>query len=256
MIISSQEHKKFNFPAGEMHVQLLPPFDTIVDAEFVFTKNEDIIELLLFANALKEHHQTLGRLKIPYVPFGRQDRVASVGECFSLRVFADLINSLNAFEVIVIDPHSDVIPALIKNCTVIHQHEIFDPLLNTHFDNDNYLLICPDGGALKKIYKLLPGLAMCDGVIECSKLRNVKTGEITGTRVHTTDHQRLYGSTCVIVDDICDGGRTFIEIAKVLKTQFAVKRVALCVTHGFFTKGLDVFEGLIDDIFTRSGRIK
>jgi ribose-phosphate pyrophosphokinase len=230
----------------------------VIHLDWIFQKNSDILELLLFCNAVHEAGMHIGELTIPYVPFGRQDRVAVHGECFSLKVFAELINSVNAAKVNIYDPHSDVTPALIKDCHVIHQHEIFDPLLNAHFDNDNYFLVCPDGGALKKIYKLLPGLNMCDGVLECSKVRDVKTGEIINTKINVAANVAadLIGSTCVIVDDICDGGRTFIEIARILKQSYDVKRVALCVTHGFFTKGMDVFEGLIDDIFTRTGRIK
>jgi ribose-phosphate pyrophosphokinase len=48
-----------------------------------------------------------------------------------------------------------------------------------------------------------------------------------------------------MVDDICDGGRTFIELAKELRGMGAEK-VHLYVTHGFFTKGLSVFDGIID----------
>ena len=61
-----------------------------------------------------------------------------------------------------------------------------------------------------------------------------------------------------IVDDICDGGRTFIEIAKYLKEADSIdsSRIHLMVTHGFFTKGLGVFDGLIDHIYTRKGKIK
>ena len=89
-------------------------------------------------------------------------------------------------------------------------------------------------------------------VVECSKLRNINTGEIRGTKVHSTG---FLNHDCVIVDDICDGGRTFIEIAKVLKQKGAGK-IKLYVTHGIFSKGLDVFDGLIDEIYTMKGRVK
>lgn len=252
------EYEKFYFPSGEMHIKLITPKrHTIADYTWVFEKTEDIVEFLLYSNALKEAGVKTLKITIPFFPFGRQDRVAVFGETFSLKVMCDLVNSLGASYVRVWDPHSDVIPALLNNCKVITQDAIFDPIINNAFDEEDYFLISPDGGALKKIYKLAPRLDRCLGVIECSKLRDVKTGVITETKVYASGFDaRLEGSTCIIVDDICDGGRTFIEIAKVLKERYFVNNVVLCVTHGLFTKGMEPFYGIIDEIFTKDGRIK
>jgi ribose-phosphate pyrophosphokinase len=60
---------------------------------------------------------------------------------------------------------------------------------------------------------------------------------------HVRDHNFL------IVDDICDGGRTFIELAKVLR-PLTNGSIFLYVTHGIFSQGLDVFKGVIDHIYT------
>ena len=242
--------KVFNFPCGETHVKLdFTNCDSAnVDVEFVFENVNEIVELLLVCDAIKRSWRIVNTLNIPYVPFARQDRINVSGEAFSLAVFADLINGIGANEVVVTDPHSDVVPALIKNCKVIHQHEVFAPLLK---DKKDFWIISPDAGSLKKIYKLA-AIVDCAGVIECSKNRDVKTGEITGTVVHTDD---LQGKDCIILDDIIDGGKTFIEIAKVLRTKNCSK-VVLAATHGFFTKGIGVFEGLVDEIYTRSGRVK
>lgn len=230
-----------------MHITVLDR-QNVEEIQFDFTRNEDIIELLLVVDAIKRTGAHLGRLIMPYVPFGRQDRVANPGEAFSLKVFADLINNLGFVQVVITDPHSEVTPALFNNCKVIHQHEIFAPMLANQKD---FVLVSPDGGALKKIYKLAEKVN-CHSVIEFSKHRNVKTGEITGVQTPWID---LNAKDCVIVDDICDGGRTFVEIAKVLQRMKAGK-ITLMVTHGFFTQGLQVFDGLIDEIYTRKGRVK
>ena len=144
------EHTKFNFPCGEMHVKITDPHARRVSLHFIFEKNEDIIELLLVADALKNADMTLEGIAIGYVPFGRQDRVAVPGEAFSLKVFANIINGLGAKEVCIVDPHSDVTTALIENSKVVSQDVIF----KKHFkDRKDFYLISPDGGALKKIYK-------------------------------------------------------------------------------------------------------
>lgn len=241
------KYEKFVFPAGEMQVKITK-FDQNISMIFKYECSEDIIELLLVVDALKRLGVNIKTLIMPYIPFGRQDRVAVKGEAFSLKVFADLINSLEIPEIWVEDPHSDVAVALINNLKVVEQYRIFRSILRSM---QHFYLISPDGGALKKIYKLAAKVN-CIDVIECSKKRDLKTGEITETKVHMEGY--IHGD-CVIVDDICDGGRKFIEIAKALKKKNCGK-VTLCVTHGIFSNGLEVFDGLIDEIYTREGKKK
>ena len=96
------------------------------------------------------------------------------------------------------------------------------------------LLISPDGGALKKIYKVSEYLGGVE-VVECSKSRDVKTGKLSGFKVYSDD---LEGKDCLIVDDICDGGGTFIGLAEELKNKNA-GNLYLAVSHGIFNKGFE-----------------
>jgi ribose-phosphate pyrophosphokinase len=232
-----------------MQVNILPhgPGYSHVDVKFVFEKNEDIIELLLFCDAAKRIGKTLANLYMDYVPFSRQDRTNAKGESFSLFVFANLINSLAFENVHIMDPHSDVTPALIHNCRVSNQWDLMDGVIHAH-TSGNFWLVSPDAGALKKTHKLaqLLNTTRLLGVIESSKIRDTSTGEITGNVVYMPTLFRI-DETFVIVDDICDGGRTFIELAKELRKQDAQK-IHLYVTHGFFTKGPNVFKGIIDQV--------
>jgi ribose-phosphate pyrophosphokinase len=98
-----------------------------------------------------------------------------------------------------------------------------------------YTLVSPDAGATKKTLKVAQhyeGLK----VINCDKIRDTMTGEITGTYVNwgfSMKEMRL-----LIVDDICDGGMTFIKIAEAVQ-KFKPKSIDLYVTHGIFSKGLE-----------------
>ena len=90
-------------------------------------------------------------------------------------------------------------------------------------------------------------LALCLGIenlVECMKERDVKTGALTNFKTTTQD---LTNQTCFIIDDICDGGGTFIGTAKMLKEKGA-KKVVLIVTHGIFSKGSHL--DFIDEIYT------
>lgn len=250
MIYSHIKHKTFNFPCGEMQVNLCESprnaCGELINVGFEFKKNDDIIELLQYCEILKRNGYTLNNLRMDYVPFSRQDRPNETGECFSLKVFCDLINSLEFKFVHITDPHSDVTPALIKNVLVTPQEDIFKESVDSWT-----LFISPDAGSTKKIHKLARKYKDVK-VLQCMKERNTQTGAITKTT--TLDCFPLDNYTCWIIDDICDGGRTFTEIANILRGWNA-KSIKLFITHGFFTKGMEVFS-LIDEIYTKDGRVK
>jgi len=267
MITSTVPYKKFKFPVGELQINLDPDFirtdqsDT-ADVDWVFQSTEELVELMLLCDALKRTGYKLGTLALIYVPFSRQDRVNHPGECFSLSVFATVINALGFETVRIDDPHSDVTPALIHNTMIATQAQVIVPLIEHELlirkDDLPFYLVSPDAGALKKIYKVAEsiesvktytsrrvGRLFC-GVVEAGKQRNTATGEITGTVVYTPE-KIVPGHRYYIIDDICDGGRTFIELGKAIKRIMSVE-VELFVTHGFFTKGKDVFKGTVDHV--------
>ena len=161
-----------------------------------------------------------------------------------------MLNSLNYTEVHVEDPHSDVATALIKNCRVRTMASCIRgvPAVMEYANQDGVLLISPDAGANKKVGEVARLLCR-SSFIRADKERDCRTGEITNTRVWCNG--QLEPHKCLIVDDICDGGRTFIELGKKLK-QAGAQEVALYVTHGIFSKGLDVFAGSIDHIFAQN----
>ncbi len=242
------DYKQFIFPGGEISVRINQDnklTHPIITIKVHLQSPTEIIELLMVTDAIKRMFPKRRiNLLMPYVPYARQDRVSVPGEALSIKVMANLINSQNYENVGIWDPHSDVTTALINNLTVIEQHDL---AYQASLDWDNTILVAPDAGAAKKIYKLAD-LTGCE-VITAIKVRDSVTGNITGTRVDANP-VALMGSEkrFLIVDDICDGGRTFIELAKVLKTNTNMP-IDLYVTHGIFSKGMRVFDGLIDNIY-------
>jgi ribose-phosphate pyrophosphokinase len=236
--------QSFTFSGGEPHIKIESNFDVNETITITHRLNSfnDLGLLCVTVDALQRMDVKHIHLFIPYFPAARQDRVMISGEPLTVKVYADILNAMNLERVIVFDAHSEVTPALVNNCEVISNHtfirEVLKRLKNT------VKLISPDGGALKKIYKLSEFLGGID-VVECSKSRDVKTGSLSGFKVYDDD---LQGSDCLIVDDICDGGGTFIGLAAELKKKNTGK-LYLAVSHGIFNKG---FEDLkcFDGIFT------
>jgi len=239
------DFQSFTFSGGEPHIKINPNFD--IEQSVVVTHRlnsfNDLGLLCLAVDALKRIDAKISNLVIPYFPSARQDRVMVKGEPLSVKVYADIINNLGFKKIIVLDVHSEVTPALIHNCIAISNHNFIKQVINKI--GIKIKLISPDAGALKKIYKVSTFLGGID-VVECSKNRDVKTGNLTGFKVYADD---LGGQDCLIVDDICDGGGTFIGLADELKKKNA-GRLYLAVTHGIFSKGFDELESSFTHIFT------
>lgn len=235
---------KFNFPSGcEPHIKLLENVEnSIIRITTRIQSMNDFMLLLLATDALRRGGAKDIRVLMPYLPFARQDRVMVSGEPLSIKVFASIMNAQSYSGVIVYDVHSEVSAALLNNFISINNHAFVSEVLR---DKSDYLIVCPDHGASKKIFSLCRHLNYFGEIIMCDKRRNVATGEILDI---TVSHDDLNGKDVFIVDDLCDGGGTYTAIADELKRR-NVGKINLIVSHGIFSKGLSVF-GSIDHIYT------
>jgi ribose-phosphate pyrophosphokinase len=256
--------KTSNFPAGEVFFKLnteLMPY--LADSTVVIMLNSgksDVIMRLLMANdAIRRYDVKSVELYMPYVPYGRQDRVVHEGESLSIKVFAELINSCNFNKVIIADPHSSVTPALLDRCVI--DSKSVEYFVSLYLDNavrvGDTTVVAPDAGAEKRCLAAVEhhySLSVVAGDVRdltderLNLVTAIKHRTPNGLSVTLTDPLKLK-ERVVIIDDICDGGRTFIELAKALKGQYGVKHITLLVTHGIFSAGKDVLYDVIDEVY-------
>lgn len=209
------------------------------DAEFEF------IELAQLKDLVDITFQT-SSLVINYLPYARQDKPVSNEATFALRTFAKLLNSLKFKEVICRDPHSTVALELIDNFIPVYPVLLVENI----FVRVGADVVCyPDKGAYDKytfVYKdcVFP-------TMHATKVRDQSTGEIKGHELFGEPS----GKIVLIVDDICDGGATFISLAKMLREKGA-EGVHLFVSHGIFSKGTKILRDAgIGRIFTIKGEM-
>ena len=242
------------FPGGEEHVRInkagIPQRIADVNITAHVKNSADLITLALLVNAVRGLPQMAFdaqvHLELPYFPYARQDRRCNFGEALSAVVVANLINGMNFSSVTVKDPHSDVVENLVNNVIIRRQDAIVRDYLGWYIRGQECVLVSPDAGAAKKVEKLSQSLGGVP-IVYGHKQRDLPTGGIIGL---TIDNPALVKDrNLVIVDDICDGGRTFIELAKTLR-QHEPKSITLFVTHGIFSQGLSVFDGLIDAVYS------
>jgi len=227
----------FNFLGGEVHVKLhdkrVEPFTHVFTRVITIyaraNNSDDIMRILLTNDALKRMGYEKIDLFIPYMPYARQDRVMVDGEPFSLKVFANMINSCGFNRVFVFDAHSDMVGGLIDNIHLITNSKFVELCIKEICLETGSVPVwaCPDSGAYKKVFKLADAVGYKGEIILCNKARDLSTGKIAS---FTVDKNDLGGNNIIVNDDICSKGGTFMGLAKELKKRNAGK-IYLIVSH-------------------------
>lgn len=245
--------KEFHFPDGSYHCKLNNdhPLPTLI--EFTVRGGLDIIKLSTQVNACRNMFgdSVLYYLNIPYIQSARQDRLCDVGEPFTSKVVAELINFLKFDRVITIEPHSDVMPALINNVKVIGMEEVFN--WQQIIKKPKVFFVSPDGGAIKrtlrvskKVSRLLDYTDKIEiGVIFAEKVRDPKTGEISSIEVKDKlDGKAQY----IVIDDVCAMGGTFLGLNKSLVEQGA-NWIDIVLPHVDAVNGLERVAAVHDMVY-------
>ena|SRR6202453_406710 len=238
------------FPDRTSQVWQIPNLDKIdarypVAVHWAFENEGEFMHLAQLSSLLR----SLGLkfyLVLKYLPYGRQDKEVSNNATFALRTFAHMLNQLNFETVHCIDPHSSVAKDFILNFKEIYPMK---QLLTSILETDSELLCYPDSGAKTKYLKIQEVPFVNFPYIYGEKVRDQSTGRILSYSVSAPAKDQKV----MIMDDICDGGATFVILAKEL-LKGGAKEVNLFVTHGIFSKGLKpLFEAGIKRIFTQDG---
>lgn len=245
------------FPDGQQSVT--------IDEGLAFIQGSDVklysrlnnfrdLELIICANqALRNMAVSTVSLYVPYFMGARSDRKFSDGSVNYLKqVICPIINAQKFNTVLVLDPHSDVLEACLDNYDKLDNHTLVKHAL-ADIDNKNgaqerIVLVSPDAGAYKKIFDVAQKFKITN-VVTAMKHRDIISGKITHTEIpditkYGKDHK------FVIVDDICDGGRTFIELAKEIRCNNAISDIYLIVTHGIFSAGFEELGKHFTKIYT------
>lgn len=224
IILNSVEIVPTRFPDNTQQVWKLPDHAFVDDTNFIEWRFESEVELMTLAQI----RSLIGReaelvLTIPYLPYARQDKAISNESCFGLTTFMQfLMDNVSPDKIVVFDPHSTEILQTFCNLYNV-ELEIYLPDLKK-ISRGYECIIFPDEGASKR-YKTPKDIQ----VVFAEKKRDPLTGEITEIKL-----PKLRGNFSIVIDDICDGGRTFIELAK---NKERYDRWDLYISHGVFSKG-------------------
>ncbi|MCH7695282.1 MAG: ribose-phosphate diphosphokinase [Proteobacteria bacterium] len=187
--------------------------------------NDNLMELLVIADALRRASAIMITAVIPYMGYARQDRrPRSARVPITAKVVANMIGSVGIDRVLTVDLHADQIQGF------------FDmPLDNVYASPvllgdvwkhkyPNQMVVSPDVGGVVRARALAKRLDDTDLAIIDKRRPNPNESEVMNIIGDVTDR------TCVIIDDLVDTAGTLCNAAEALKKSGAIKVVAYC-TH-------------------------
>ena len=216
------------FKDGEMQ----PIFLESVRDEEVFIlvdghSSIDIVKCLLILDALKRADCRYVNIIFPYLPYSRQDKLKDgIRSSLSIRVLADILESIGFDRIITIELHNLTIKAVYSQPMVdLNGNKIFIDYLKSLNLSD--LCVCaPDSGASprnKNLAKYFP-----NSLSALFEKTRKKPNEIDSLLL--IGEENVKNRNILMIDDILDTGKTSVKSINYLHTK-GVKSVIVCITH-------------------------
>lgn len=267
LYVNYNEVSVHHFPAGEQSIldfntPLMPGNKVYID--WHYENDEELVTLIFITNHIRSLYPDASIcLYMPYIPHARMDRVKNQKEVFTLKYFAQIINSLKFDQVFTADAHSNVSEALIDRIVNVDPTEIIKKVISEchpFYPYTDLVIYFPDAGA----YKRYSGLECFNKIkmVYGEKIRNWETHRIEGLNV-VTNGVDLKNKVVLMIDDIISYGGTFYHSANKLK-EFGVHKIYAYATHvenemlneerGTFIKSLK--DGTVAKLFTTNSIFK
>ncbi len=193
----------------------------------------EILQIMQLMDLIKEYcNNAEVELYAPYLPYARQDKLIRNEESFALNTFTKIINGLNFKVVKSLDVHNPI-----YTDRLVDKFFNIPPVAFHTWALDKVkpdIIVFPDHGAFTRYPHLwdLPHAKF-------RKQRDQATGKIVGHELEIGDgYFNKAKARVLVVDDICDGGATFLSVAKAIKGINSSLELHLAVTHGIYSKGL------------------
>jgi len=216
------------FSDGEIAVELnenVRGADVFVIQPTCAPTNDNLMELLLFCDALRR--ASAGRITavVPYYGYARQDRrPRSARVPISAKVVADQMTVVGFDRILTIDLHADQIQGFFS----IPVDNIYgSPILLDDIQSQNYedlIVVSPDVGGVVRARAIAKQLDEADLAIIDKRRAKANQSEV----MHIIGD--VEGKTCILVDDMVDTAGTLCHAAEAL-IKFGAKKVVAYATH-------------------------
>ncbi len=190
--------------------------------------NENLMELLIFVDALKRASAKEINVVLPYYGYSRQDRKARSRQPISAKLVANLLETAGVDRVITIDLHASQIQGFFDiptdHLTAILPMEKY---IRENIDLENVVVVSPDHGGVKRARRLA---ALIDAPIAIIDKRRPRPNEAEVSNIIGD----IDGKVAIMVDDMVDTAGTLTLGAQALIDKGATDVYAMCV-HGILS---------------------
>ena len=194
--------------------------------------NDNLMELLIMADALRRSSADRISAVIPYFGYARQDRRAKARTPITAKLVANMITEAGIDRVLTLDLHAAQIQGFFDiPVDNLYASPIFALDIEHHFKDkmSDIMVISPDVGGVARARELAKRI---DAPLAIVDKRREKAGEVA----EMTVIGNVEGKVCIIVDDIADTAGTLCKAADLLMKSGA-KEVHSYITHGVLSKG-------------------
>ena len=189
--------------------------------------NDNVMELLIMADAFKRASANHITAVIPYYGYARQDRKARGREPITAKLMADLLETAGITRVVTIDLHAAQIQGFF-NIPFDHMHG--GPLLAEYIKEknlENMVVVSPDLGGVSRARGFAEILNAPMAIID-------KRRPEPGVAEVMNLIGNVEGKNCILVDDMVDTAGSLTEGARALK-KFGANEIYACCTHPILT---------------------
>jgi len=217
-----------NFSDGEIMVEIgenVRGRDVYIIQSTCAPTNDNLMEVLIMADALKRASAATITAVMPYYGYARQDRKAAPRTPITAKLVADLITTSGIDRVVTIDLHAGQIQGFF-NIPVdnLYAAPVILNYLKKRFDGQPVVMVSPDAGGTERARAFAKRLGCTLAVID-----KRRTGPNVAEIMHLIGDVR--DKIAIILDDMVDTAGTLTQAAKALKENGA-KAVFACATHG------------------------
>lgn len=216
------------FSDGEIMVEVAENVrgrDVYIIQSICAPANENLMELLVMADALRRASATRVVAIIPYMGYARQDRrTRSARVPITAKLVADMIGTVGIAHALTVDLHADQIQGFFN---IPLDNVYASPVLLGDIwkqPHENLVVVSPDVGGVVRARALAKRLDDTELAIIDKRRSRANESEVMNI-IGDVENR-----TCVIIDDLVDTAGTLCNAAGALKSQGAIKVVAYC-TH-------------------------
>jgi ribose-phosphate pyrophosphokinase len=195
-----------------------------------YPANDNLMELLIIADALRRSSARRITAVLPYFGYARQDRKSAPSTPISAKLVSNLITQAGANRVLTLDLHAAQIQGFFDIPTDnLTAAPVMVRDIRDNYDVKNVMIVSPDVGGVVRARNVASRIGANLAIVDKRRPR-------AGVSEVMNIIGDVSGQTCILIDDIVDSGGTLVNAAEAL-LKAGAKEVSAYITHGVLSEG-------------------